>query len=387
MRYLPIIVFSIWYLAVSIFASSSVTAATLTETGSPTTVSATVPAQTDTSQPDIPNLVSPANQSVIGTNAPTFIFEPSLGIVNVTHYQLWLDGTKNTDHIPPSTITITTNALNSLSEGQHSWFIKAIGSNGNTRDSAIWTFTVDTTAPLIIIESVADQPTSLSSANLAIFTGGVEFTTTDLTPTFIGQGETEASLTISLTGSGLSINLDTIVDSQGNFSLTPETSLIIGSYTVSVSSTDASGNTTTLPSFTLIIIAPTADLIIPLPSPFTDLEITFPRLPFSIATLIPELPAALVAFPIALEALLVSYLPWIIIFLLLIHLALLIRRLKVANYPKSSQPNNHNIYLYITLWLPFLVLIWLILLTWHWIPLVLMFFNLGLAVYEHKNLV
>jgi hypothetical protein len=197
MRYLPIIVFSIWYLAVSIFASSSVTAATLTETGSPTTVSATVPAQTDTSQPDIPNLVSPANQSVIGTNAPTFIFEPSLGIVNVTHYQLWLDGTKNTDHIPPSTITITTNALNSLSEGQHSWFIKAIGSNGNTRDSAIWTFTVDTTAPLIIIESVADQPTSLSSANLAIFTGGVEFTTTDLTPTFIGQGETEASLTIS----------------------------------------------------------------------------------------------------------------------------------------------------------------------------------------------
>ena len=77
-------------------------------------VTATVPSfasPTPSPEPDAASLISPANNSVLASTAPTFIFSPSLGSVWVDHYQLFIDGALNTNNIPQSTNVIMTNAL------------------------------------------------------------------------------------------------------------------------------------------------------------------------------------------------------------------------------------------------------------------------------------
>ena len=286
------------------------------------TVTATVP---ERNEPDAPTLISPANNSTIGTTTPTFIFDPSLGAVVVSHYQLWIDGNKNTDHIPARNLTTTTNALTALTEGSHTWFIKAIGSNGINRNSATWTFTIDTTAPPLTLNFVAGQN----------YTGQLSLVTADRTPTFIGESEVNASVSIALSGSSTSVNLDTTAGTNGQFTALPSFNLPPETYTVSVSATDASGNTTSLPSFTLTITAFISGFTIPLPSPLPDL--TF-NLPFLTGSQIPE---DLTAFPIAIPSQVLPYLLWLVFVLLLVHLYLLRRQLK--------KEDNHSISLYIYL--------------------------------------
>jgi len=337
-----------------------------------TAVTATVPAPSpspSTQPPDTPVLISPDNHSTISTTVPTFIFNPSEGSTVVSYYQLWLDGTKDTDHIIRSPITITTNASKALSEGLHTWKIKAIGSNDTTRDSATWTFTIDTTPPLILIESIANQTTSLSSLNLDSFTPGLNFTTSERYPAFSGQGETQANLTISLTSFNTSTTINTIVDTSNRFYAQPGIALPLDTYTVSVSSIDASGNTTALPSFTLTISAAAAPTItLPLPSPLPDLQFKLPFSP-SLLQLTPSLPQELTAYP--LQTAPVSYWPWLIILLLIIH--------------TLSLRSNHRftkILSFITLLLAILLLLYLSLSTHHLIPLSLFIIGLILLFSE-----
>ena len=222
-------------------------------------VTATVPNRI---RPDTPVLISPNNNSTISTTAPTFIFNPSGGETLISHYQLWPDGVKNTDHIPQSFATITTQALSALAEGTHTWMVKAIGTNATERDSAIWTFTIDTTAPLILIETVAGQE----------FQNAVSFSTSDRYPVISGQSESNAALSITFDNEAVTV----LVGSDRLFSVKPKTALALGRHTVSVSSSDPAGNNTLLPSFYLDIIAGAGLITIPLPSPFPDLSFTVP---------------------------------------------------------------------------------------------------------------
>lgn len=315
MQRLPVLIISILSLVFSGL-SLQVWATTQTDSDS-SAVTATVPS---TALPDIPTLISPANNSTINTTAPTFIFNPSLGVTIVNHYQLWLDGSKNTDHIPASNLTITTNAVAALNEGSHNWFIKAIGPNSLNRDSATWTFTIDTTAPSLALDSVAGQD----------YTNQPNITTGERQPLFVGRSDTGTRVVISLSGTNLSLNLDATVGTDGKFSLKPTISLSPDSYTVSVSSTDESGNTTNLPSFILTISEFISGFTIPLPSPFPDLSF---NLPFLNGTLIPE---GLTAFPIAALTPVIPYLLWLVLVLLFIHLVQLRRHLKKESHQSIS---------------------------------------------------
>ncbi len=274
--------------------------------------------------PDPPVLISPSNNSHLATTAPNFIFRPSTNDAGtVSHFQLWIDGNKNTDHIPQSSAaTVTTIALTALTEGQHTWKIKAIGTNGETTDSATWTFTIDITAPLILVNQVAQHQTILSSLDLSTIPFGLTFITTDRQPVFAGQGEALASLTITLTSLDHQYNFNTTVPADTDFNFIPTSLLAEDNYTVSISSTDSVGNSTTLPSFFLNITAPKAIVItIPLPSPLPPITITIPSLP---QLAIPQLPQTLKAFPLAPTALeAIFWLPWLIILLLIIHIYLL----------------------------------------------------------------
>lgn len=285
-------------------------------TSNSTNVTATVPGE-----PDTPTLISPANNTTISSTAPTFIFNPSLGATYVTHYQLWLDGNLNTNNIGNSTITITTNALTALTEGRHTWMIKAIGEYGTSRNSATWTFTIDTTAPLILINQVAEHETSLSSLDLTTIPSDLTFSTNQRQPIISGQSEANAQITIVLAGS-VTTTLTTTVLADHTFSLQPAYNLNSGTYSVTIISTDPSGNTTTLPDFTLIILAPTPLLTISLPSPLPT--ITIPSIPRF------QLPEIFTASPF-LPSCSFQLLPWLIILLLILYILYLRYRLKRQN--------------------------------------------------------
>lgn len=336
---------------------------------SSTAITATVPGE-----PDTPVLISPKNNSVTNTTAPNFIFNPSLGSTAVSYYQLWLDGNLNTDHIPQSTLTIITNAKSALSQGQHTWMIKAMGSYSTTRNSATWIFTIDTTAPLILVNQVAEHTTSLSSLDLTTIPSNLTFTTTNRLPVISGQSEANAGLTISLISSASVTTLAATVGTDATFSLKPGSNLNYTSYTVLITSTDLAGNTTTLPSFTLKVQAPPK---ISLALPFLP-TITLPQLqlPFSEPSAI--LPQLLLAQPLTATPVIISYLPWLIILCLLIHISCLIYFYYHYHY--------QTIYLYITLFLPIFLLLYLSLLTQHWLPIILTLLSLILLLVEHNSL-
>ena len=287
-------------LLIFLFLASPALAVVNPQSGS-ATVTATVP---DRTRPDTPVLIGPGNNSTISSTAPTFIFSPSSGETLVSHYQLWLDGVKNTDHIPQSYLTITTQALSSLSSGTHTWMVKAVGTNYTERDSSIWTFTLDTTAPLILIETVAGQE----------FQNAVSFSTTDRYPVISGQSEAGAILTISFDNETVSVQIGT----DRLFSLQPNIALPLGRYTVSVSSSDQAGNNTSLPSFYLDIISAGGQVTIPLPSPFPDLKFTVP-------VIIPLTLAPITAFPL-IPSLQCSINWWLILIIILLILYITLSR-------------------------------------------------------------
>lgn len=294
-------------------------------------VSLTVP---DRGRPDIPLLISPANNATINTAAPNFIFSPSLGDRPVSHYQLWLDGVKNTDHIPQSFAAISAQALTALSEGTHTWMIKAIATNGSDRDSAIWTFTVDLTAPLILVETVAGQDANLSSLDLARWLSEVRFTTSQAYPAITGQSEAGAQITVNFSGNGGSQTIAAEVGLDRLFAVKPQPALTPGRYKVSVAGSDPAGNNTSLPAFYLDITAPTGQIVIPLPSPLPDVTITLPKV---IPPAAAELPAIWPLFPA--PGCRCPWWPWILILLLLFYILYLKSKLKHLN---RSKDNNYN---------------------------------------------
>lgn len=300
-------------LILSLFSPSFVFAVT-NPTANSTAVSATV-----LGEPDTPTLISPANNATISSTAPTFIFNPSLGAVYVDHYQLWLDGNLNTNNIGNSTMTITTNALTALTQGQHTWMIKALGKYGTSRNSATWTFTIDTTAPLILINQVAEHGTSLSSLDLTTIPSNLTFSTQQRQPIIAGQSEANAEVILILTGQTIAYTLTATALADHTFSFQPSAKLNPDTYSVTVISTDLSGNTTTLPEFNLTInFVPTITLF-HLPSPLP--AITIPSIPW------PQLPEIFTAFPFT-PACPVSIWPWLIILILILYIFHLHYRLR-----------------------------------------------------------
>ncbi len=91
------------------------------------------------------NLVSPAHYQWVAESSPTFTWNRTedLGI-GWEKYQLYLDGSINTDNISDTIYTIT----DTLSHGNHTWFVKSLDSLGNSSQSnQSWTVRIDNIAP------------------------------------------------------------------------------------------------------------------------------------------------------------------------------------------------------------------------------------------------
>jgi len=106
--------------------------------------SATINITCDIDPPAAFNLISPANGGW-GTAQPTFRWERSQdSLSGLRGYDLYVDDTK----VNSTLITDESFASSStLSEGEHTYYVKAWDNAGNTRSSDVFTFKVDSVAP------------------------------------------------------------------------------------------------------------------------------------------------------------------------------------------------------------------------------------------------
>lgn len=144
-----------------------------------------------------------------------------------------------------------------LGEGTHSLTVSATDASGNSGPaSAPVTITVDTTAPAApVITRVTDDSGSVTGP----LTSGQA--TDDTRPTLSGSGEPGA--TIRLYDNGVEIG-SAQVNADGSWSLTPVTPLSGGNHPLTVTATDAAGNSSTpSPVFNVLIdiTAPVAPVL------------------------------------------------------------------------------------------------------------------------------
>ncbi len=145
-----------------------------------------------------------------------------------------------------------------LADGVYNIRINATDAAGNvSANSPVFSFTVDTTAPAApALTSVQDDVGPVTGN---INDGG---STNDSRPTFNGTGEIGATITLLSDGQPFGT---AVVNSQGNWTFTPTAALADGPHTITISTTDVAGNTsTTNTTFTLTVDTqpPAAPLII-----------------------------------------------------------------------------------------------------------------------------
>lgn len=209
-----------------------------------------------------------------GIQAPDLIAPDAPGNLLVSE-----DGTKVTGTAEPgSTVAITDaggNPLGNATAGDDGKFevvlttpqkngepltANATDEAGNHSDDATVN-APDITAPSIpvfgaVIDDVPEGEGALTSGN----------TTNDPRPTF--NGETEANATITIYDNGVKIG-EAVADDQGAWTFTPESDLSPGSHTFTLTSTDESGNTSDK-SGSFNIIVDTAEPTLPVITHLTD---------------------------------------------------------------------------------------------------------------------
>jgi len=166
------------------------------------------------------SLVSPANGSFVSAS-PYFDWGNSSGVL---YYQLYVDGVLKKDNISTSYYQILSGET--ITEGLHTWYVKAVNGNGSAQSVETWSIRVDATLP----------------ASFDLITPADNSWTNSLMPTFQWSASVDA-------GSGLAkyqlwvdgaLNRDNI--STSATSTTPVNILSNGSHIWQIKAVDAVGN-------------------------------------------------------------------------------------------------------------------------------------------------
>lgn len=127
---------------------------------------------------------------------------------------------------------------NGLTDGLYNIRVNATDAAGNvSANSPVFSFTVDTTPPdAPVLTTVQDD--------VGPVTGTIpeNGTTNDNRPTFNGTGEVGATVTLLNDGQPFGT---AVVNAQGNWTFTPTAPMADGPHTITLSTTDAAGNTST----------------------------------------------------------------------------------------------------------------------------------------------
>lgn len=241
----------------------------------------------DNEPPSTPILISPENESTVGSGSITFVWKESTDNFAVDHYVLVVDGNTSIDSIPTGATTTATYTLTydsvtgyfsitpkaTLSDGAHTWKISAVDTHGNTATSVTWTFTIDTQAPVFVITNIGDQIVTISAQDVStIPTSPVQLSKNE--PLLIGTGEASSDViaTVSLPGNATKTYTFTI-DANGQWQLQLDTLPKDVVLTISFQITDQAGHLSVLTDVPFII--KTKKIVVPVPGtpPGTTVEI------------------------------------------------------------------------------------------------------------------
>lgn len=253
-----------------------------TPSPSPSASATPAPAASPSPSPSVqelptPILVSPVNGSYLSDPNITFVYNKVNNTENtLSHYQLYLNNQLKVQEIPVNQDSINTDqyqcVVNNdqynltlkqpLSDSIYNWKIRIVDTNDNYADSALWTFSLDTQGPILIINQVGSENKELgySSKTPTEIPTQTMLSTNDPRPVFAGRSEPGSQIRIVLKNSQ---NKTTILrgsaKQQGYFEIYPSTNLINDTYTITVSSSDSAGNTTLLPDFKTVVNYTAAD--------------------------------------------------------------------------------------------------------------------------------
>ncbi len=194
----------------------------------------------DTVAPNAPVVILPADGSIVATTTPTFTGTAEAN----SKVRLYVDGVL-VDSTTADGSGNFSKVSATLSQGSHTIKATSTDAAGNTSGfSNTNTFTIDTIAP--------NAPTVATPANGSIISTS--------TPTFSGTAEANSKVRLYVDG----VLVDsTTANGSGNYSALSAT-LIQGSHTIKVTSTDAAGNTSVFSNtntFTINTGVPTVPVI------------------------------------------------------------------------------------------------------------------------------
>jgi len=224
----------------------------------------------DGTPPEPFQLLSPEDSAWTADRRPTFSWTPSTDSGSLLEeYQLYIDGSLAEDNIDPGTTSLELSY--NLPDGSHEWYVMAIDSAGNTRQSEqTWTVRVDNTGP--------NSFSLVSPANYVW--------TSDSTETFVwtatsdgGIGLSAYELNVEITYGGSYRAIQVHKDST-RYTLKESEALSHGNHRWYVRAIDLLGNDTQTSSRTLRV-----DLEPPVPfnlsTPADSDYVTFPTPNFS----------------------------------------------------------------------------------------------------------
>ena len=281
------------YVAPQVFAGISDTGVdtaggeTLTTNPKKRTTSVTASVR-DSISPSVPILVTPDNGSSTSTNTITFTWKSSSDDYGINRYLFYFDGDLLFDTItPPAKIlplkydysekdAVSTLVMKyAFADGSHTWKVRAYDNNENYADSATWSFTIDTSAPILLISNVGEVATSISAQDVGTIPTDPLVLYVN-SPTISGKTEAGAGVVSSyLVSRNEIITLSTTADSLGNYSFTLPLLPLKVVITFQVVAQDGVGNTTIIDNVRFKIIRKT----IPVPGPIKEIIPEIPIVP------------------------------------------------------------------------------------------------------------
>jgi hypothetical protein len=102
---------------------------------------------------------APVSEALLGTATPRFAWEPAAAsdaTDGLSRYELWVDGSKQQEIAPSVCSSTACSALSSaaLTDGSHTWEVRAVDLTGRTRSAGAQTLRIDTTPPIPFALSV-----------------------------------------------------------------------------------------------------------------------------------------------------------------------------------------------------------------------------------------
>lgn len=274
---IALVFFSIWLVTPFSFASTL-------DIPESSIITATVPIW-DSTPPSTPVLISPANSDFLNYTPPTFVWQASVdafGVDNpgygMDHYRFYLDGNDIYGELPlvsteTGSYSLVYNAglqrysltpKSNVTDGAHTWKIRAVDYFDNYSESVTWTFTIDTQSPNFVLNELGEASVSISAQDpTTIPEEPIILTENRPLLTAVGEANSTVQLTVTIpdqANQNYTIDIDSNGDWQLELPLLPRDVVIGLSFII----TDQAGNVSVLETVEFIIETPV--IIIPIPT-------------------------------------------------------------------------------------------------------------------------